>query len=123
MATKPMGRRVFRAQRTSVVLQRPFIAPAVNHAFDAFSETLLRRVAALLGLPAVLPGTYRCPFDFLTEFELWFEFHRRKLFAKEPTWIIIGEMLADDDRDPHDYMDTRYSTYSSQVWPEKFEAD
>lgn len=41
---------------------------------------------------------YRCPFDFLDEFEKWFEWHRRLRFEGKTTGHIITSMVADVER-------------------------
>ena len=42
--------------------------------------------------------SYRCPFDFITEHEQWFEWKKREHFDKEPTGKIITDMLDDVER-------------------------
>lgn len=47
-------------------------------------------------MPALMPGEYRNPFDFITEHDQWFEFLKRKYFDRESTYDIIRDMLSDD---------------------------
>lgn len=44
----------------------------------------------------LMPGEYRNPFHFLSEFDQWFEFESRKRFDRESTWSILSDMLRDD---------------------------
>lgn len=63
-------------------------------------------------------GEYRCPFDFLKEFDQWFEWQRRVHFEKQSTGWIITTMLSDIDRikahrvelTPKFYCDFNYSS-------------
>lgn len=62
-----------------------------------------------LMIPQLLPGEYRNPFHFLNEFDQWFEFQRRKRFAKQSTFEIISDMLRNDIKRAAKSLDTNYS--------------
>lgn len=93
---------------------RPFIRPAMTpESFRVFSETLIGEMYSSLGIPALLPGEYRNPFDFIDEHDQWFEFLRRKYFGKEATYDIIRDMLSDDLARAARAADTNYSSYAA----------
>ena len=77
--------------------------------FAEFTNSMIGRIAASLGIPRHIMGTYRNPFCFLGEFDRWFEFTKRKIADKEPTMNIIEEMLEGDERNVADYLETNYS--------------
>lgn len=41
---------------------------------------------------------YRCPFDFLAEFDQWFEWKKREHFGKQSTGTIMCSMVSDIER-------------------------
>lgn len=51
---------------------------------------------ANIGAPTLLLGEYRNPFDFMTEFDQWWEFGVRQVYYKEETSAIIRDMLQND---------------------------
>ncbi|MEM1225878.1 MAG: hypothetical protein AAGJ40_09275 [Planctomycetota bacterium] len=60
------------------------------------ADMVLHAISAALGVPSIMPGEYRNPFDFLTEFDEWFEFKKRQYADREPTHRIIKDMLSHD---------------------------
>jgi hypothetical protein len=53
---------------------------------------------------------YRCPFDFIDQFDLWFEFHRRLYFEKEDSCTIVQSMLNTRDVSEYRIADHNYSS-------------
>jgi len=72
-------------------------------------RAVIQESARRLSVPLVLPGEYHNPFDFIDEFDNWFEFERRRHFGKESTHSIIASMLAHDQIRAIRSMDTNYS--------------
>ena len=79
-------------------------------------EDLIRsNIMANLGVPAHLffpRGHYVNPFDFIEEFDNWFEFYRRHYFDKETTHNIVRDMLRND---PNRAMRAFNANYSSAI--------
>lgn len=69
----------------------------------------MRGIAVSMGIPTILPGEYRNPFDFLREFDKWFEFEERKHYRKESTYSIVRDMLRDDPWRASKAMDANYT--------------
>jgi len=77
--------------------------------YKAYAAAVANNCKPIIGF-VLLPGEYRNPFDFLTEFDQWFEFISRKRFGKESTYDIIRQMLRNDLARASRAMDTNYSS-------------
>ena len=77
--------------------------------YKAYAYAVANNCKPIIGF-VLMPGEYRNPFNFLTEFDQWFEFASRKTFGKESTYDIICQMLRNDLARASRAMDTNYSS-------------
>lgn len=90
--------------------QEPVLGYMATLQIEDFRLGVIGAITQLHSLPfGLLAGEYRNPFDFLNEFDQWFEFEKRKNFDKEPTHKIIASMLSHDLRRASQSMDTNYT--------------
>lgn len=84
--------------------------------YKAYACAVANNLKPIIGLGfSLMPGEYRNPFDFLTEFDQWFEFVSRKRFGKESTYDIIRQMLRNDLSRASRAMDVNYSSARMQA--------
>jgi hypothetical protein len=61
-----------------------------------FERALATVIMARLGVPVLLFGEYRNPFDFIDETGQWIEFETRRYWLEQSTNEIIQDMLSHD---------------------------
>lgn len=54
-----------------------------DNAAAIFREDILKQLSRSLGVPLTIWHEYRCPFDFMDEFDQWIEWKKRVYFNKE----------------------------------------
>ena len=59
---------------------------------------------------------YRCPFDFMTEFDQWFQWKKREYADHEPTGQIMCDMVSDVDRIKAHKIEKRFQFRVSEDW-------
>jgi len=87
--------------------------------YNEYKQMVMEGVSRSLGVPAVMPGEYRNPFNILDEFDEWFEFEKRHHFDKESTHKIIEAMLSHDVARAAKSFDANY-TWCKQIANEHF---
>lgn len=80
-----------------------------------YADGLVAGIARSLSMPALLPGTYRNPFNILTDFDQWFEFERRTKYVGIDSRRVIAGMLSHDLTRAAKCLDTNYTGFQWQI--------